>query len=78
LASRTGAAVLFLPASGGNDIRRQVGPGIGISAGDAQIFLYAGTETTERDAERIARDVLAGQGIAGASALRRWPPIEEG
>ena len=59
------------------DIRGQVGRGIAVGAGDRQIFLYAGTETAARDAERVARDVLAGHGIAAGSAVHRWHPIEE-
>ena len=59
------------------DIRRQVGRTIAVGADDRQIFLYAGTETAARDAERIARDVLARHGIAAESALHRWHPIEE-
>lgn len=59
------------------DIRRQVGRGIAVGAGDTQIFMYAGTETAARDAERIAHDVLAGHGIAAESAVHRWHPIEE-
>jgi hypothetical protein len=59
------------------DIRRQVGRGVAVGAGDAQIFMYAGTETAARDAERIAREVLAGHGIAVESAVHRWHPIEE-
>jgi hypothetical protein len=60
-----------------DDIRRQVGRGIGVGAGDAQIFLYAGTETAAGDAERIARDVLAGYGMTAETAVHRWHPIEE-
>jgi len=59
------------------DIRRQVGRDIAVGTGEAQIFLYAGTETAARDAERIARDVLAGHGMAAESAVHRWHPIEE-
>jgi hypothetical protein len=59
------------------DIRRQVGRGIAVGAGGAQIFMYAGTETAARDAERIACEVLAGHGIAVESAVHRWHPIEE-
>ena len=59
------------------DIRGQVGRGIGVGAGEAQIFLYAGTETAAGEAERIARDVLARHGIAAESAVHRWHPIEE-
>ncbi len=60
-----------------DEIRRQVGQDVAVGAGGAQIFLYAGTETAARDAERIARDVLAGHGMAAESAVHRWHPIEE-
>ena len=60
-----------------DDIRRQVGRGIAVGAGEAQIFLYADTETAAGDAERIARDVLAGHGMMAETAVHRWHPIEE-
>jgi hypothetical protein len=59
------------------DIRRQVGHGIAVGADETQLFLYAGTEAAARDAERIARGVLAQHGIAAESVLHRWHPIEE-
>jgi len=59
------------------DIRRQVGGGVAVGAGDGQIFLYAGTEAAARSAEQIARDVLARHGMAAESAVHRWHPIEE-
>jgi hypothetical protein len=59
------------------DVRRRLGGSIAVGAGDAQIFLYAGTENAARDAERVARDILAQQGIDAEFALHRWHPIEE-
>ena len=59
------------------DIRGQVGRDIGVGAGEAQIFLYAGTESAAGQAEQIARDVLARHGITAGSAVHRWHPIEE-
>ncbi len=59
------------------DVRRRLGRSIAVSASDAQIFLYAGTEIAAREAERVARDVLAGRGIEAEFALHRWHPIEE-
>jgi hypothetical protein len=59
------------------DVRRQVGRGVAVGAGDAQIFLYADTGAAARNAERIAGEVLARHGIAAESALHRWHPIEE-
>ena len=61
----------------GEDARRQLGRSVAVGAGDSQIFLYAGTEIAARDAERVARDVLAHQGIPAEFALHRWHPIEE-
>ena len=60
------------------DVRRQLGRSGAVGAGDSQIFLYAGTENAARDAERVARGVLAQQGIEAEFALHRWHPIEEG
>jgi hypothetical protein len=59
------------------EVRSQVGRGVAVGTGDAQVFLYAGSETAARDCERIAVDVLARHGIAAESALHRWHPIEE-
>ena len=59
------------------DVRRQLGRSIAVGAGDSQIFLYAGTELAARDAERVAREVLARQDIQAEFALHRWHPIEE-
>ena len=59
------------------DVRRQLGRSVALGAGDSQVFLYAGTENAARDAEQVARDVLASQGIQAEFALHRWHPIEE-
>jgi hypothetical protein len=59
------------------DVRRQLGRTIAVGAGDSQIFLYAGTETAAREAEQVARDVLAQHDIQAEFALHRWHPIEE-
>ena len=59
------------------DVRRQLGRSIAVGAGDARIFLYAGTENAARDAERVARGILAQQGIEAEFALHHWHPIEE-
>ena len=60
-----------------DDVRRQLGGSVAMGVGDSQIFLYAGTENAARDAERVARGVLAQQGIEAEFTLHRWHPIEE-
>ena len=59
------------------DVRRRLGRSVAVGAGDSQIFLYAGTEVAAREAERVARDVLARRNIRAEFALHRWHPIEE-
>ena len=59
------------------DVRRQLGRNIAVSAGDSQIFLYAGTEMAAREAERVALDVLGQDGIQAEAVVHRWHPIEE-
>jgi len=59
------------------DVRRQLGRTIVVGAGDSQVFLYAGTEIAAREAERVARDVLAHHDVPAEFALHRWHPIEE-
>jgi FMN phosphatase YigB (HAD superfamily) len=67
----------FLEHEVEEDVRRQLGRSVAVGAGDWQIFLYVGTENAARDAERIAREILARQGIQAEFALHRWHPIEE-
>ena len=59
------------------DVHRRLGRNIAVGAGDSQIFLYAGTEIAAREAERVARDVLARHDIQAQFALHRWHPVEE-
>ena len=59
------------------DVRRRLGRNVAVSAGDSKIFLYAGTEIAAREAERVARDVLARHNIQAEFALHCWHPIEE-
>ena len=59
------------------DVHLRLGRNIAVGGGDSQIFLYAGTENAARQAEQVARTVLAEHGIEAEFALHRWHPIEE-
>ncbi len=59
------------------DVHRRLARHIAVGAGDAQVFLYAGTEIAAEEAERVARELLAADGIGAEFALHRWHPIEE-
>jgi hypothetical protein len=60
-----------------DDVRYRLGSNVAVGAGEEQIFLYAATESAAKQAEQLARDVLADDGIAAEFALHRWHPIEE-
>jgi hypothetical protein len=59
------------------DVRRRLGRSVAVGADDSQIFLYAGTEVAAREAEQVAREVLAPLGIEAEFAVHRWHPVEE-
>jgi hypothetical protein len=71
------AEVLFPPRKVTDEVRRRLGYTIAVGAGGTQVFLYAGTEIAAREAERIARDVLAQHHLQAGFALHRWHPAEE-
>ena len=53
------------------------GGSIAVGSGDSQVFLYAGSEIAAREAERIAREVLAGHHFQAEFAIDRWHPVEQ-
>ena len=71
------ARLLFLPQKVAEETRRRLGSRIAVGGGDSQVFLYAGSESAAREAEGIARDVLAQHHLEAQFALHRWHPLEE-
>jgi hypothetical protein len=71
------AEKLFPPRRVADEARRRLGYTIAVGAGGTQAFLYAGTEAAAREAEQIARDVLAQHHLRAGFALHRWHPAEE-
>jgi hypothetical protein len=71
------AEILFPPRKVADEARQRLGCTIAVGAGGTQVFLYAGTEVAAREAERIARDVLAQHHLQAGFALHRWHPAEE-
>ena len=60
-----------------DDVRRRLGRHVAVGAGDSQIYLYAGTQIAAREAERLAREVLAQRGIPADVTVHHWHPVEE-
>jgi hypothetical protein len=59
------------------DVRRQLGNRVAVSEDGPNVFLYAGTEEAAREADGIAREVMADQQLSADFAVDRWHPIEE-
>jgi hypothetical protein len=60
-----------------DEVRRQLGHRVAVSAEGPSIFLYAGTEGAAREADRVVRQLTAQRGVAAEFAIDRWHPLEE-
>jgi hypothetical protein len=60
-----------------DDARRRLGQRVAVSADGPSIFLYAGGENAAREADKVARDLVAKHGLSAEFALDRWHPVEE-
>jgi hypothetical protein len=60
-----------------DDVRRQLGRRVAVSAEGPTIFLYAGTENAAREADQVVRQLTAQRGVAADFAIDRWHPLEE-
>jgi hypothetical protein len=77
LAQAERAKMLFPPHKVAHDASRRLGFSIAVGAGGSQVFLYAGTDVAAREAEKVARDVLARHHLHAEFAISRWHPLEE-
>jgi hypothetical protein len=60
-----------------DDARGRLGRLVAVSAEGTSIYLYAGTENAAREADRVARELIARHGLSADFALDRWHPAEE-
>ena len=60
-----------------DDVRSRLGHRIVMSVDGSTAFLYAGTEDTAREADRVVREVLAQHQLSAEFTLDRWHPLEE-
>jgi hypothetical protein len=71
------AKVLFPRHQVAEDARRRLGGSIAVGAGGSQVFLYTGTEAAAREAETVAREMLAQHHFRAEFAIHRWHPVEQ-
>jgi hypothetical protein len=60
-----------------DEARKRLGDRVVVTRDGSKIFLYAGGEQQAREAERVARELIASEGVTGELAVTRWHPDEE-
>lgn len=55
----------------------RLGDRIVVSRDGSRMFLYAGSESAAREAERVARELVAEDELSAEIKLTRWHPVEE-
>ena len=60
-----------------DEARERLGERVIVTRDGPRMFLYAATEAQAREAERVARDLVAAEGLSAKTALTRWHPDEE-
>lgn len=60
-----------------DEARERLGDRVIVTRDGPKMFLYAATEAQAREAERVARDLAAAEGLSAETALTRWHPDEE-
>jgi hypothetical protein len=60
-----------------DEARERLGGGVIATRDGNHMFLYAGSEAQAREAERVARELIADEGLTAEISLTRWHPVEE-
>ena len=59
------------------EARKRLGDRVVVTRDGAKLFLYATSEEQAREAEGVARDLVAAEGLSADVAVTRWHPDEE-
>src|ERR671919_1731230 len=59
------------------EAKKRLGDRVIVTRDGEHMFLYADSEASAREAERVARALLADEGLAGEIAVTRWHPVAE-
>jgi hypothetical protein len=60
-----------------DEARERLGERVIVTRDGPMMFLYAQTDEHAREAERVARDLVADEGLSAEISLTRWHPDEE-
>ena len=59
------------------ELEDRLGSRVIVSRDGPKVFLYTGSEEKAREAEKVAREILAQDEVSGTSSITRWHPVEE-
>jgi hypothetical protein len=60
-----------------DEARERLGRRVVVTRDGSHLFLYARSEEAAKEAERVARELVAAEGLGGRVSLTRWHPVEE-
>jgi hypothetical protein len=60
-----------------DDLRTHLGDHVPVSSGRGHIFVYSATPAAAKEADEVARVVLAQHNLMAEFRLERWDPLEE-
>jgi hypothetical protein len=60
-----------------DEARKRLGERVVVTRDGSRMFMYTGSEETAREAERVARELAAADGLEAKTRITRWHPDEE-
>jgi hypothetical protein len=60
-----------------DEAHKRLGDRVIVTRDGEHLFLYTGSEEAAREAERVARELVASQGVSGELRVTRWDETEE-
>ena len=60
-----------------DEARKRLGGRVVVTRDGPRVFLYAGQEQEAREAEQVARELVAAESLTADIAVTRWHPVEE-
>jgi len=60
-----------------DEARKRLGARVIVTRDGSHLFLYAGSEQAAREAERVARELVASEGLSGEVSVTRWDEADE-
>ena len=60
-----------------DEARKRLGDRVIVTRDGSRMFMYAPTEAQAREAERVARELVAAEGLTADISLTRWHPDED-